>query len=108
MGGRSRAARPAEPPERANVESLLYGLYFGRGEQLVDNHTAIFHDHPNCRSWRSTRDPGRAIARGVQRKDLRDTGGAEDRREADQPRAAALETAKIDTEAAAGDLRWTT
>jgi Fe-S cluster assembly protein SufD len=35
----------------ANVESLLYGLYFGRGEQLVDNHTAIFHDHPNCRSW---------------------------------------------------------
>ena len=35
----------------ANVESLLYGLYFGRGEQLVDNHTAIFHDQPNCRSW---------------------------------------------------------
>ena len=35
----------------ANVESLLYGLYFGRDEQLVDNHTAIFHDHPNCRSW---------------------------------------------------------
>ncbi len=35
----------------ANVESLLYGLYFGRGEQLVDNHTAILHSHPNCRSW---------------------------------------------------------
>jgi Fe-S cluster assembly protein SufD len=35
----------------ANVESLLYGLYFGRGEQLVDNHTAILHDHPDCRSW---------------------------------------------------------
>ncbi len=35
----------------ANVESLLYGLYFGRGDQLVDNHTSIFHDHPNCRSW---------------------------------------------------------
>ena len=34
-----------------NVETLLYGLYFTRGEQLVDNHTAIFHDHPNCRSW---------------------------------------------------------
>jgi len=34
-----------------NVETLLYGLYFARGEQLVDNHTAIFHDHPNCRSW---------------------------------------------------------
>lgn len=34
-----------------NVETLLYGLYFARGEQLVDNHTAIYHDHPNCRSW---------------------------------------------------------
>ena len=34
-----------------NVETLLYGLYLGRGEQLVDNHTTIFHDHPNCRSW---------------------------------------------------------
>jgi Fe-S cluster assembly protein SufD len=34
-----------------NIETLLYGLYFSRGEQLVDNHTAIFHDHPNCRSW---------------------------------------------------------
>jgi Fe-S cluster assembly protein SufD len=34
-----------------NVETLLYGLYFTRGEQLVDNHTAIFHDQPSCRSW---------------------------------------------------------
>ncbi|HEV8612228.1 MAG TPA: Fe-S cluster assembly protein SufD [Gemmatimonadales bacterium] len=34
-----------------NVETLLYGLYLGRGEQLVDNHTVIFHDRPNCRSW---------------------------------------------------------
>ena len=34
-----------------NVESLLYGLYIGRGEQLLDNHTAIFHDHPDCNSW---------------------------------------------------------
>jgi Fe-S cluster assembly protein SufD len=35
----------------ANVEALMYGLYLGRGEQLVDNHTSIFHDHPDCRSW---------------------------------------------------------
>ena len=35
----------------SNVESLLYGLYLGRGTQLVDNHTAIFHDHPHCNSW---------------------------------------------------------
>ncbi|MES1259720.1 MAG: Fe-S cluster assembly protein SufD [Gemmatimonadota bacterium] len=34
-----------------NVESLLYGLYIGRDDQLLDNHTAIFHDHPNCNSW---------------------------------------------------------
>lgn len=34
-----------------NVETLLYGLYLGRGHQLVDNHTTIFHDHPRCRSW---------------------------------------------------------
>jgi Fe-S cluster assembly protein SufD len=35
----------------ANVETLMYGLYLTRAEQLVDNHTAIFHDHPNCSSW---------------------------------------------------------
>ena len=35
----------------SNTETLMYGLYFGRGEQLVDNHTAIHHDHPNCNSW---------------------------------------------------------
>ena len=33
------------------AESLLYGLYFGQGDQLVDNHTTIFHDQPDCRSW---------------------------------------------------------
>jgi Fe-S cluster assembly protein SufD len=32
-------------------EALLYGLYITRGEQLVDNHTVLYHDHPNCRSW---------------------------------------------------------
>jgi Fe-S cluster assembly protein SufD len=34
-----------------NVETLMYGLYLTRGEQVVDNHTAIFHDEPNCNSW---------------------------------------------------------
>jgi Fe-S cluster assembly protein SufD len=34
-----------------NTEALLYGLYLGRGEQLLDNHTTIYHDQPNCRSW---------------------------------------------------------
>jgi len=34
-----------------NIETLMYGLYITRGDQVVDNHTAIFHDQPNCRSW---------------------------------------------------------
>jgi Fe-S cluster assembly protein SufD len=34
-----------------NIESLMYGLYLTRGDQVVDNHTAIYHDQPNCRSW---------------------------------------------------------
>ena len=34
-----------------SIETLMYGLYLTRGEQVVDNHTAIFHDQPNCRSW---------------------------------------------------------
>jgi Fe-S cluster assembly protein SufD len=33
------------------IETLMYGLYLTRGEQVVDNHTAIYHDHPNCNSW---------------------------------------------------------
>jgi Fe-S cluster assembly protein SufD len=33
------------------IETLMYGLYLARGEQVVDNHTAIFHDHPHCNSW---------------------------------------------------------
>lgn len=34
-----------------NIETLMYGLYLTRGSQLVDNHTAIYHDQPNCNSW---------------------------------------------------------
>ena len=33
------------------IETLMYGLYLTRGEQVVDNHTAIYHDHPECKSW---------------------------------------------------------
>jgi Fe-S cluster assembly protein SufD len=32
-------------------EALLYGLYITHGEQLVDNHTVLYHDHPHCHSW---------------------------------------------------------
>jgi Fe-S cluster assembly protein SufD len=34
-----------------NTEALLYGLSIAHGDQLVDNHTAIYHLQPNCRSW---------------------------------------------------------
>jgi Fe-S cluster assembly protein SufD len=34
-----------------NIETLMYGLYLTQGEQVADNHTAIYHDQPNCRSW---------------------------------------------------------
>jgi Fe-S cluster assembly protein SufD len=34
-----------------NIETLMYGLYLTRGEQVADNHTVIRHDHPNCNSW---------------------------------------------------------
>ncbi|HEX5387207.1 MAG TPA: Fe-S cluster assembly protein SufD [Gemmatimonadales bacterium] len=33
------------------IETLMYGLYLTRGDQLADNHTAIYHDHPECNSW---------------------------------------------------------
>jgi Fe-S cluster assembly protein SufD len=32
------------------LESTLNGLYVGRDNQLVDHHTAIFHNKPNCNS----------------------------------------------------------
>lgn len=34
-----------------DIETLMYGLYLTRGDQVVDNHTAIYHDHPGCNSW---------------------------------------------------------
>jgi Fe-S cluster assembly protein SufD len=48
-----------------NVETLLYGLYVGRGEQLIDNHTAIYHDQPNCKSWEVYKGVLAERARGV-------------------------------------------
>ena len=47
------------------VETLLYGLYIGRGEQVIDNHTAIFHDHPDGKSWEVYKGVLAERARGV-------------------------------------------
>jgi Fe-S cluster assembly protein SufD len=32
------------------IECTLNGLYLGRQQQVVDHHTAIFHNKPNCNS----------------------------------------------------------
>lgn len=32
------------------IECVLDGVYLGRGEQLIDNHTSIDHAKPHCRS----------------------------------------------------------
>ncbi|HEX9895613.1 MAG TPA: Fe-S cluster assembly protein SufD [Gemmatimonadales bacterium] len=51
-----------------NTEALLYGLTIAQGEELVDNHTAIYHDQPDCRSWEVYKaildDKSRAVFNG--------------------------------------------
>jgi len=49
----------------SNVETLLYGLYLARDEQLTDNHTVIFHDQPDCNSWEVYKGVLGDRARGV-------------------------------------------
>jgi Fe-S cluster assembly protein SufD len=36
--------------EGEGIECTMNGLYVGRDNQLVDHHTAIFHNKPNCNS----------------------------------------------------------
>jgi len=36
--------------EESHTESHLYGLYLTAGQQLVDNHTLVDHQKPNCQS----------------------------------------------------------
>ena len=51
MGGRLNRHNLHASLNGTNVETLLYGLYLTRGEQIADTHSAIHHDHPNCNSW---------------------------------------------------------
>jgi len=50
------------------VETLMYGLYLTRNEQLADTHSAIYHDQPNCNSWEVYKgvlaDKSRAVFNG--------------------------------------------
>lgn len=65
MGGAIARHDLAARLAATNTETLLYGLYFGHGDQLVDNHTTIYHDHPNCRSWEVYKGVLADRARGV-------------------------------------------
>jgi Fe-S cluster assembly protein SufD len=51
MGGKLARHNVHTRHHGERVETLLYGLYLTRGEQLADTHSAIFHDRPNCNSW---------------------------------------------------------
>ena len=88
------------------AECTLNGLYLADGERLVDNHTTIDHAKAHCPSHEIYKGIlGGQRARGVQRQDHRPAGRAEDRRQADQPRAAAVRRRADQHQAAARDLR---
>jgi Fe-S cluster assembly protein SufD len=48
-----------------DTEALLYGLTIAHGTQLMDNHTAIHHVQPSCRSWEVYKAILDGRARGV-------------------------------------------
>src|SRR4029079_8919072 len=51
MGGAGARHKLHVRLNEENIETLMYGLYLTRGDQVTDSHTAIYHDQPNCRSW---------------------------------------------------------
>ena len=87
------------------AECTLNGLYVADGERLVDTHTTIDHAKAHCPSHEVYKGilGGRAACR-LQRQDHRAHRRAEDRREADQSRAAALGQRDDQHQAAARDL----
>lgn len=82
----------------ADCEALFYGLYLAHGQQLVDNHTTIHHDHPHCRSWQLYKGVLDERARGVFNGKIFVTPEAQ-KTDAKQTNRAVLlsETAKIDS-----------
>jgi len=51
LGGRLVRNNIRTVLEAEGVEATLNGVYLGRGEQLVDNHTTVDHAMPRCSSW---------------------------------------------------------
>jgi Fe-S cluster assembly protein SufD len=48
-----------------DADATLYGLYYGRDDQLVDNHTRLDHAAPSCRSWQVFKGILDGSSRGV-------------------------------------------
>ncbi len=53
FGGRIARSDANAVMQGENCEVTLNGLYLGRGEQLIDNHTVMDHAMPHCRSFES-------------------------------------------------------
>ena len=90
---RSAADRPQRchrPARRRRGECTLNGLYLADGDRLVDNHTVSTTPRRIAPATKSTRAFSGARRARVQRQDRRSPGCAEDRREANQPGAAAV------------------
>ena len=51
FGGRIARSDANAVMQGENCEVTLNGLYLGRGEQLIDNHTVMDHAMPHCRSF---------------------------------------------------------
>lgn len=51
FGGRVARSDANAVMQGENCEVTLNGLYLGRGEQLIDNHTVMDHAVPHCRSY---------------------------------------------------------
>ncbi len=86
------ARRPRQSRRRCS------GSTWAADRQEVDNHTSLLHAHPNCSHPRDLQgNSRRALARRLQRQDLRHSDRPEDRRQADQPRAAALRSPPAST-----------
>ena len=51
FGGRVARSDANAVMQGQNAEVTLNGLYLGRGEQIIDNHTSMDHAVPHCRSF---------------------------------------------------------
>ena len=88
------------------LECILNGLYLTRGEQLADHHMIVEHAQPHCASHEYFNgildDKSKGVFHG---RILRASRRAENRREADEQKSAALRRRDRRHQAATGNLR---